>query len=231
MAQLAQKENVSLDADRYQQFQSRLEEFMVEQNQTRVSIQKMPVNMGPVQLLSRVLPTVATPIIYLAQDDFALNVTIETGKVVRTMLNAAMGYDNVRYVLLAKDYPKSRMPVSFYGKKGESPPAKMPLTDAEIARVHPSHEDYANRVSSFNYDSVCLDSNATRKVGFYSDNNHFALTELYTKFLLPWNRDQDHKFVEQGHQRTAMQVPHFCKPWTMDVPACIRLYLDRSLAC
>lgn len=155
--------------------------------------------------LSQVMPTITTPIVYLAQDDFALNVNVDAKKVVRTMLNAAMGYNNVRYVLLAKYY-RAKLPTSFYLQRGLSPNATARFTTDETAQVYPPDADQS-RLQAYDYASVCLDDHVTHKVGFFSDNNHFALTELYTKFLLPTNHRKGNKFVEDTHQSLAIHRP------------------------
>lgn len=210
-AKIAQEQNQDLDEHRYKEFKRRLKEFVNQQqqnfNSTINQFWEEEFNVGPVKLLSKVMPTVTTPIVYVGQDDFALNVTLNTQSIVRTMVNAAMGYNNVRYILLAKDYPKSRLPYSFYGQRGVSPSAKIPLTQDEIQKIYKNNPQHKIQ---WNHSSICLHHQA-RKVGFFSDNNHFALTELYTKFLLPVNLKNSDKFVELSHQYMSINNPVLCK--------------------
>lgn len=208
-AKIASANGVALSLDRYLIFQDQIEFFMQTQNQTRFSIQRMSINMGPVKALSQVMPTITTPIVYLAQDDFALNVNVDAKKVVRTMLNAAMGYNNVRYTVLLSKYYRAKLPTSFYLQRGLSPNATAQFTTNETAQVYPPDADQS-RLQAYDYASVCLDDHFTHKVGFFSDNNHFALTELYTKFLLPTNHQKGNKFVEDTHQSLAIHRPQDC---------------------
>jgi len=216
----ARGSGVELNPEAYQVFQQILLDWLtMEQNQTRVTVQRMENNLGPVKMISKVLPTVSTPCIYLAQDDFALNEHVDAKKVVRTMLNAAMGYNNVRYILLAKAYV-ARWPTTFYLSNGGrasgiSPNATAPFTRDEVAKLYPNSNNTNNnqtseqqsRLHAYDFSSVCLREHYTHKVGFFSDNNHFALTELYTKYLLPLNHQRGNTFVEDAHQKNAMYHP------------------------
>ena len=213
-AATANQHNISLSLERYQDFQQRLEVFV--RNATRASdnlpslrFYQSPINVGPVTLLQTILPTIATPLVYVGQDDFALNVTLDTQGVVATMLNAAMGYNHVRYLLLAKDYPKSRLPKTFFGHpRGSAPAADAPLKAVELDLVFPNHHTATSNPPHLKWkaSSICLPPSA-RKVGFFSDNNHFALTELYAKYLLPISHSRGSVFMEQAHQRMALSQP------------------------
>lgn len=125
-ATAANQQKISLSLERYGEFQQRLEAFVRKATQEPVGRENdnpptltfypSPTNVGPVTLLRTIIPTVTTPIIYVAQDDFALNIALDTQGIMTTMLNAAVGYNHVRYLLLAKDYPKSRLPKTFFWK-------------------------------------------------------------------------------------------------------------------
>ena len=145
-AKRANRSGVALDPEAYASFQQSLVKWLThEQNQTKVAVKRMSTNLGPVEMLSKVLPTISTPIIYLAQDDFALNVHVNSKKIIRTMLNAAMGYNNVRYVLLAKQYA-AQWGRTFYLQNGRrasgiSPNATTPFTPDEISKLYPNSTD------------------------------------------------------------------------------------------
>jgi hypothetical protein len=117
---------------------------------------------GQRELVQRAIARVKTPIVYVAQDDFSLLQPVDGDSIAITMMNSLLGYNNVRYILLAKSYrggqPRHYM---FYGPNMQAPTANAPLTIEEEQKVYPVRE----HVPLFDPCSVCLLPDYSRKVG------------------------------------------------------------------
>mmetsp|Transcript_31283 Transcript_31283/g.75662 ORF Transcript_31283/g.75662 Transcript_31283/m.75662 type:complete len:643 (-) Transcript_31283:187-2115(-) len=231
-AKAAAAQNISLEGSNYEQFK-----YDLQNKYPNSQFLILNDNVGQRELVQRAIMKVTTPIVYVAQDDFGLRKPIDGDSVAVTMMNAALGYNNVRYILLAKNYRGGqKRHYSFYGPNQESALApNVPLPQHDMEKVYPylhlPKEDgdggnatsttTANSVitSPTNYNgdnnmslsslvldpgSVCL-PHFSRRIGFYSDNNHFALTELYSKYLIP--KASSAKFLEDIHTVPALKTP------------------------
>ena len=192
-AAVAAAHNISLQDEKYVEFKRRLRE-----KYPRAQFMALEENVGQRELVKRAIARVKTPIVYVAQDDFGLVKPVDAESIAVTMINSGLGYNNVRYILLAKRYGgANKRHYKFYGPNMQAPAANAPLSREDELKVYPDREP-----PLFDTSSVCLPE-YSRKVGFYSDNNHFALTELYSKYLLP--RASKAKFLEDIHTNPALK--------------------------
>lgn len=193
----ATKYNISIEEPKYLEYKRRLRE-----KYPQAKFLELEKNVGQRAMLVYAISQVTTPIVYVAQDDFGLKAHVDAFAIATSMLNSILGYNNVRYVLLPKfnrTKQNQKRYWNFAHQSNIAPSASAPLTMREEQLIHGN-----DAPPFFSPSSVCLPSTAV-KVGFNSDNNHFALTELYSKYLLP--RASKYKFVENVHTELSLLNP------------------------
>jgi hypothetical protein len=182
----------------YEEFKRRLRLYLSDKNRTdtgKIVITELTEHGGLLGAMRSVLPMIKTPIIYVAQDDLGITHTIPTIGVIDTMLECIAGRNPARFILLNKRQNGRATRIDdFFGawEAGNSP-----ITNTLILNGAP------NKSITVDPSSIHVPLMRTKR---WSDNNHFALTNDYTHFILPEIRNAK-KWVDSYHQTHLWRHP------------------------